>query len=403
MSRNTIVAIAFIAILALIGVTVWIVEYIAGPNTSTTQTSGTKSNPFTSLFPFGNGTKDTATTTNVGTTNETGPAPSIRKVSAEPVAGGEFAQGVAGPAIRYVERQTGHIYETPIDSLGATRLTNTTIPAIADATWVTASSTIFRFLAADETHQNFLASVSSYNADQSVSGTFLQKFNRFALSPNKTILTVTETSSGATIQTVLNDGTKPQTLATSPIRSWIPLAGGSQYFVASAPASGVPGSVYNITTGAFKKVLGDVSGLTASVSPSGNYLLASSGSGASVQLAVYDLKQGSSYVLSRATLSDKCAWVPHHEPLVLCAVPFIAMNATLPDDWLLGRAHSSDDLWLLNPVTGAATAAVTLNGAVVSEDSFDISNLIVSDDASHALFINKNDDTLWSVSFALPK
>lgn len=390
MNQKYLLAIAFVGVLILFAGGVWLYQQMTGTESGSGTSSG--SNFFGTLFPFGDTIVDIIGGEDTETPLANGPVPALRRVSAEVVAGATFADGKQGMVIRYVEKNTGHIYETPVDALTSTRLTNTTVPAVLDAAWTSASTTLLRFLAEDETPENFAAFFTDYTPDQTLNGGFLENFNRFALGAGRTLLTVTETGSGSTISTVLDDGTKKQTLLSSPIRSWIPLAGGNSYFVVSAPSSGVFGSIYQVTSGSLQKVGPSIRGLTALVSASGRYILLSEGSGTVVSLAVYDRNNGSTIVLPRGTFADKCAWVPGQEPLLLCAVPLGLSDGAYPDDWLLGRVHTEDSLWYVDPVKNTVTAVEILSSEGIS---FDVSNLELSRDGRYALFKNRNDGTLW--------
>ncbi len=391
-------AVGFIIILLLIILGLWAYMGIAGSTGGSS--SGGQQGLFGSLFPFGSGSSSGGSTQNPGEVpGASGPAPTLRKVSDQEVAGAEFATGLGGTlAIRYVERNTGHIYETPVDSLTLTRLTNTTVPGVHDATWINASTTLLRFADDNDEPENFVAFFASSTPDQQLEGTFINKYRRIALGAGETVLGVLESASGATVETVRSDGTKPKTLLVSPLTTWVPLAAGNKYFVASAPSWAAPGSLYDISSSGMTRILGGVPGLVALPSPSAAVFLISGGTQNAVSLSVFNTKDKSLNLLPRATLAEKCAWIPRQDSILLCAFPTTLPQARYPDDWLLGRVHTSDDLWFVNTATGVLTEAMALDAG--GQGPFDISNVITSENGAYALFINRNDQTLWSATLS---
>jgi hypothetical protein len=398
--RNLWVAVLFIGVLILIGGGVWAYDYFLVPLTSTGNPSASGTNIFGSLFPFGNGSVKTPTGGIATDNGSQSPVPELRRVTDQQVAGATFATGQDGTeVIRYVERQTGHIFETPVNSFTTTRLTNTTIPAVHDALWISASSTIMRFTDTDGVISNFVGSFDAYTADQSLQGTFLKKYSRIGvIAGGAALVGVLESVGGSTIETVQPDGLNPKTILTSSIRSWIPLGAGNSVLVATAPASGVSGSLFDTAGGTLTKLISDISGLEALPSPSGSKVLISSGAATTVVLSIYDRSTGDIQVLPRGTLVDKCAWTRSPER-ILCAFPKDSLQQNYPDDWLLGRAHTNDDLWFINPITGSMTEAANLTNT----NSIDVSRIVVDPTGDYAVFIDRSDASLWSAQLTLPQ
>jgi len=75
--------------------------------------------------------------------------PALRKISQSPVAGATvFLQGDE-TIVRFVDRATGHIFETNAKTPGIQRISNTTIPQIQEAFWVGRNNVILRYLKED--------------------------------------------------------------------------------------------------------------------------------------------------------------------------------------------------------------------------------------------------------------
>lgn len=383
-------AFGFLLVVLLIALGVWFVQLIS------TGASGTPTERgfFGTLFPFGSG----GTTATGGAENRpgevfSGPVPQLRKVSEAPVAGAGFATGMSGvPSIRYLERETGHIYETPLDALTSVRVTNTTIPGVHDAHWINASTTLLRLLGEGELIDNFVGFFTGTSTDQELKGAFLKQYRRVALQSGELIVGALEGPGGVVVESVQLDGNRARSHYSSPISSWIPLASGGKYFVLSAPSGLATGSLFDVSGSHPVRVTGGIRGLLALGDQSGKRFLLSSGGQNGMRLLVHDAL--GTRELPLTTLADKCAWVPDTD-FVLCGVPRTLPGGLYPDDWLLGRVAFDDELWLINIETG--TAAVILDPNEVSGAPMDVYKISVTTDGLHALFVNKSDQLLWVV------
>ncbi|MES2134735.1 MAG: hypothetical protein V4449_00640 [Patescibacteria group bacterium] len=358
---------------------------------------------FSAFFPFGAGTP--ATKTPEGSTEEVSVQKvltRLRQVSSRPTAGSWFASEASTTTpshIRFMERATGHIFETPVDSYTEVRLSNTTIPLIQDLIAITDSTLLLRTLPDTETIVNAFAVLNATSSQQSVYTLPLKGFKRSAVAKSGlTMLTVSETSGGSHIELMQPDGAKPRTVLLSPIRSWVPLAGGERFFIASAPSSGISGFLYEIkTNGTLTKIIGDVPGLLALPSPGGRYVLYSSGVGIRTTLGMVDTKTGQTYASPLGTLATKCAWISEEAPLVFCGVsdPLMAGSIALPDDWLLGKIARNDSAWIIRPLESTAQSLGHLEE--IAGTPVDLINPVISPDQKYVTFMNKNDLTLWSL------
>lgn len=362
----------------------------------------TTTNIFTRLFPFGSQAPGSSTlvpgSNQEPATNNLQPVPRLRKISDKPVSGGAvFVVGTTSAImIRYIERETGRVYETPAASPTVTRITNTTIPRIQKVLWIDVDHYIASYLSDAEALQNFYAALAPGKTEQSLNGTFMPSWSRAALDPvNKTLLTVTELADGSRFSLSRTDGTNARTVFTSPLRSWIPLQSSKSLYAATAPTSGVPSYLYQIVNGALIKVVGGIPGMMALVSPSGRYVALSSGGQNALALTVFDTKTQTYYPSPLATLASKCAWVSEDPVALICGVPTAVPAGAYPDDWLLGKAEFSDQIWGIEPV-GNVTV-------LLSDPQKDASATIdlwqPSIAGSYLTFINKRDLSFWSFKF----
>jgi len=171
------------------------------------------------LFPFGpgsatnggkgnNGQNGNATTTiNLGGPHA--PAtPRLRHISFVPTAGAVAfdiststnATTTTTVFIRWIERATGHIFETPSESLTVNEISNTTIPKIHEALWSSdGNNVILRYLKDDQTTiRTFWAKViSGVSPEKAMEGSFFpDDINNVSVFGNK-LFYVKENPDGA--------------------------------------------------------------------------------------------------------------------------------------------------------------------------------------------------------------
>jgi hypothetical protein len=109
---------------------------------------------------------------------------------------------------------------------------------------------------------------------------------------------------------------------------------------------------------------------------------------------MYDLKNGGQVTIPVGTLVQKCAWAAGRSATLVCAIPKSIPKGMYPDDWLLGIVHTDDDIYEINTDTGAVTRIFNLSES--GSGPFDVGQALLSDDGSYFLFVNRNDQTLWS-------
>jgi hypothetical protein len=394
----------FIAALVVIIAVVAGYKFLAG-GVSNVSTGTSGNNLFSALFPFGNSGSNTtggsSAASSTPVTGTEGPVPILREVSPGPVAGGWFVSGAtatSAPSIRYMLRENGSVTETPADSLATTRLSNTTVPGVEELYAVASSTVLIRYLNTNETLQNALGTLHTSAAEQALMLSSLPPFNRVAVGSDGSMVTVTEENGGSVVERTKLDGSGAKTLLASPIASWVPLAGGTNTFVETAPSAAAVGYVYEIVSGTLQKIAGGLPGLTASVSPSGRYVAVSGNGANGFTFFVFDTKTGAILPVPVHATTLKCAWIPPYEPLLFCAVPATVSSAPFPDAWLLGGSTTADQAWVVDPTKNTAYVV----GALADQNSnaIDAENVSVGPTGSYALFMNKNDLSLWSLNIA---
>jgi hypothetical protein len=393
--------VAFITTLIVIVALIAGYRFLAGGVSTTPSSAGSSGGFFSALFPFGSGGTQagnggSATGTPL-TETQSGPVPVLREVSANPVSGAWFTAGNATtstPFIRFMDRASGHISETPAGSLAVARITNTTLPGVEELYQATPGSAVVRYLSSSETVVNVYGSIYA-TSSESFEQTPLRAFDRVAVEPGGNMLTVREENGGSTVEFSKPDGTKLEKLLSSPIASWVPLIGGGRTFLETAPSATALGYVYELSGGTLRKISGGIAGMMATVSPSGTYVAVSGNAANGFSLAVVSTKDGSTLGVPVHAMAAKCAWVPGKEPLMFCAVPNKPPAAAYPDDWLLGTVSFSDEGFVVNPTKGTAYFIGDLTDA--SGTGIDAENVSVDASGSYALFMNKKDLSLWSL------
>ncbi|TAJ13009.1 hypothetical protein EPO56_03550 [Patescibacteria group bacterium] len=401
--RTTTLALIFILLLGLIGAGL-VYRFVYQPRVAAGE--GVDADDFFSaLFPFGqnNPVKNSTPTPQTLDNQESPVITKLRKVSGRPTSGAWFAgdgSTTTPITIRFSERATGHIFETPTDTYSEIRISNTTVPQIQLIMPFSDTSFVMRTLSDSSSISNFLSELNPSASVQSITSSSLKPFDHIALQKNNDVaVAVTKTASGSRVESVDLKKNSASTILVSTISSWIPQIGGKKYFVQTAPSSGVLGYLYEIGAGGvLKRVVGDTPGLMSLPSPTGLYVLYSSVTGSDVSLFMLDTKSQLTYRAPLGALTDKCAWKTETPPEVVCAISDPVQNVNLPDDWFLGAIPLNDSMWLIRPIDGIAYAFGKLE--IDAGTPIDVISMSISSDGNYALFTNKNDLSVWALKLS---
>lgn len=297
--------------------------------------------------------------------------------------------------IRYVSRANGYVYEIKNDE-SATQISNLTIPNIYEASFVNEGKTaILRFLRGDDrTIATYGVPVPDENSDGTRTqqpGTYLSdNIASLAISPDKkSIGSVILGKNTSIIQTTTPVATKE--ITRSSFREWIlswPTA--KTMYVQTKAAASVEGYLYSIDTSApkMKRVLGNINGLTASVSPSGTYVLYSQSGDTSFTTNILNTKTAVTTALNLSLLPEKCTWTTTED--IICAGNSTLEESTYPDSWYAGLIRFSDRLYRIN--TKSNTIEILYDGA---EQSFDMTHLSYDETNNLIYYIDKTTGILW--------
>jgi hypothetical protein len=307
------------------------------------------------------------------------------------------------PALRYVDRATGNIYETFADKIEEKKFSTTVIPKVYEAYWGNGgNSVIMRYLKDDEkTIETFAGNLPKeyLGADTTVAnevkGAFLpEDVENMSVSPDAGsifyLFNVGNNMVGTTLNLLSN---KKAQIFTSPFTEWLSQWPDSKMItLTTKPSSGLPGYMYAMdpSNKNLNQVLGNINGLTTLTSPNGKLVLYGDDN---LSLYVYHLDTKVSDLLGVKTLPEKCVWGKLGDT-VYCAVPKTIEAGQYPDAWYQGEVSFSDQLWKMDIKGGNATLLadpITISGG----EDIDGIKLALDTDENYLFFVNKKDSFLW--------
>ncbi len=346
----------------------------------------------------GAGTSGAATTPNAPTEVSA----QLVKISAGPVVPGEAVVSKEGTAssspeavVSYIERQSGNVYTYDTFSKTLTRISNKTIPGIQSAEWLPNASTSFvRYLSGAD-----FSTINTYALSADGGGGFFLPQNLAGISVSSaSIMTLASGVNGSSVSIERTDGTHSTGIFTTPLSAIrVSFSGKNQYLVYTKPSSSLAGDAFLVdSTGHFSRIAGPLSGLSALASPLGKWVLVSYALNGALQMQLISTATGVALPLPVATIADKCVWTSDDSSFY-CGIP---MNPPLtynyPDDWYQGVVHFSDRIWKVN--TTGRYAQLVLDFSKETNAVLDAEALAIDPLGTTLVFINKNDDSLWSYS-----
>lgn len=371
------------------------------------------------FFPFGSGTAPVTTpTTTPIATQPTEPTiaeiPILRHITFAPIGGAMLINlPKSTTTVRFIDRGTGHIYETAVDSTENTKITNSTIPKIQETVWINENNLIVRYLGTDnETIQSFVGTVgpvpkkvvSSEDTGiiqpRTFTGSFLPtNIPQIVVSPNKASYFNLSTNTDNTVGLVTSLKTKAKTqIFVSPLKEWLAQWPQDSLIVLTMKASAFEnGYAYSINpaTGVQKKIIGDKMGLTTLASPTTPLKIAlSENLDNGIRFSIFEPKTNKETLVLTQTLPEKCAWETNTS--LICAVPQNIPSASYPDAWYQGTVSFVDSLVRVNATTGTTTTIADLTKLPGGQE-IDAIDPILSDKKDYLLFTNKKDLTLWGI------
>lgn len=302
--------------------------------------------------------------------------------------------------LRYVSRSNGYVYEINNGAIPL-QISNIFIPNIYEADFMDSNNTaVLRFLRPDnQTIATYTVPVPFLNTDGTrtqKSGTYLpDNISAIAVSPDQTQLSrITTDNNGGVVSLSNSIGTNIKTVIHNPFTQWLPMWSNKTLYLQTKAASVADGFFYSVnqSSARLQRIVGNAPGLTASVSPSGTYVLYSQSTTNGFVTKLFNTQTNTTVDINLAILPEKCAWLQNEN--LICAGNSTVANATYPDDWYAGTTHLSDHLYSIT--TGSNLYTILYNGQA---QSFDMTNVQVDETNRLIYFIDKPTGILWQFSY----
>lgn len=410
MSKKIIIVTTAVLILAVLTLGGYYFFFLR--NSGGNQESETNSG-FNGLFDFGNsgGNQSAGTTTPANEVSKNFDyLKKLRKISSEPVSGAGFSSDKAGfQTVRYIEKATGHIFESELSGPSSERLSNVTLPRVYDAVWsFDGKSVLARYLKDDDfsvdTYSLKLQNNSAANSTTNIASS--SEIKAVAFPSNIIDLSALGNSvfylykdGGKSVGIVTDfEGKNKKQIWNSPVYEILAqLVNEKTVALVTKPEVGVNGYLYfvNTSNGLVTKILGDIVNLTGLVSPDGKNVLAGSGS---YNFYNYNISDKSTEILSPSTFPEKCVWSRKDSNIIYCAAPTESLSGISLISWYKGLTSFSDRIWKYDTKNNSSSIVEDLIND--TDESIDAIKPILSPDERFIVFINKKDGSLWSVDLS---
>lgn len=308
-------------------------------------------------------------------------------------------------ALRYVERETGNIYQTFADKIEERRFSTTIIPQVHEAHFGNkAQSVVMRYLQSDDTTiETFVGALpkeylgADTNTTNEIKGYFLpENVADVSISPDGTRAFYLFGAGENMVGTILDllTGKKTQVFE-SAFTEWLAWWSNAKLISLTTKASAfAPGHMYSLdsSTKNFTRTLGGISGLTTLTSPDAKLVLTSD---SNLSLSLYQKDSKESINLGLRTLPEKCVWGKGSD-VAYCAVPQTIESGLYPDSWYQGEISFTDQIWKIDTAT-LNTSFIEDPLQVVGGGEIDAIKLALDSDEEYLFFVNKKDSFLWEL------
>lgn len=201
------------------------------------------------------------------------------------------------------------------------------------------------------------------------------------------------------INTANPDGSKYLTILTTRMKDLaIDWPKGSEVFLREKPSGLAQSSLFSINTlnGSFTELINNIYGFSIKWSSDGKNILYSetNDKGKNINIFIANRSGSNKKSANVSTLAEKCVW--SQDPrTIYCAVPININNTNiLPDDFYKGTFSGDDEFYKINTDTGEKTKILEDSEMVEIYDAVD---LFLSLEENYLMFINKNNDFLYSI------
>ncbi len=363
--------------------------------------------------------------------------PKLRQISSFPVAGGvmfereattssllvqeetgsEQNQKIKEVVYRFVERSTGHIYETTSRDLSQKRITNTTIPKIYQAIFSPDGESLIMVYLNSTATENFIGKINYPTLSTStiekmddfanITGTFLPSesfgFTRFASSSDFAFMNTTDNQNGGYI-TNLYTGNIKTPLSNKKVldletSEWKVQILKNNVLTLNTKSSVVSeGFLYyfNPENKSFIKKIGNTIALNSNTSPDGKKIFYSYNDSGVTKNVLFDSDTKLYTTIQLSTFpAEKCVWSQKDSVIIYCAVPVNITRGDFPDIWYQGQYSFNDSFVKINTKDFTVESLMVANSE--NPVNLDAVDLQLSPNEDYLMFINKSDLILWSL------
>lgn len=334
------------------------------------------------------------------------------QISTEPVIGFTTFTSANVTFARFIDRATGHIFETGLQSVSPVMVSNVTIPRVQQTDW-RGDSILFQYLRDDagvvrtffgaleksKSTEGLAATIGGFFVDDNSAGS--------ALRPDGgALFSLVTTGDGATGSIVDKNTRAKNVIFASPLREWrVTWPASSTLALTSKFEPGSTGMLFlvNARTGASTRTI-TAPGLSTLTHPFLTHILYTHTKEdirePALTLSVRNQNTGQTTNLSQVTLPEKCVWSQKATSTLYCFIP--RTPPTAPDQlaWYKGTTKLSDNLWKLDVDKG--TTALLAIPLVDARTELDATNPMLSLDEKYLLFRNKNDGNLFGYRLPSP-
>lgn len=384
--------IAGIAVLLIVGTLLYSLFF--KQSTSGTNTGG--------IFPAGDTRTGANSTDRNGQSSSdsqnSGDNASLFQMHDRPVVSSVLFTRGADTYARFMEQGSGHVYEYDMKNRREYRISNTSVPQIAEAFW-SQDGTVVAFRYEDggtlKAAVGELATTTEERAFLKVH--FLPEGIRsLALSPDgKNVFYIISGSTLGNASGIVaaRDGSSPRIVFTSKLPRWFVSWPSTTSLLVSSPWSSTGGIAYRIdlksgaqtpvfsTTGLFVGITGGPRGELLVTDPSTNHIATLSRTGVPEPELAFSWPSQCSFS-SGASSTAACSYMPK------AGVPIFA-------EWSRGEYDMEDNLMIFDFSSGLSLLALSQDE--IRDRVFDITNVTLSPDASYASFKNRVDGLPWGV------
>lgn len=325
----------------------------------------------------------------------------LRKISAEPVAGAGILDVKAGSVLRYIEKATGHIYEVELFSPRAGRISNTTIPMVYDAIWGNKNNSIMaRYLKEDNFTVDTLSLTvkdTSTTTENTISGiSFPSKITDVSVFGNSVFYLTQEAIGSRGYISGFNGGNKKIVWDSALGELTSQYVNARTITLTTKPHEGSEGFLLFVdpTTGTSIKILGNLYGLTTNTNPEGTDVLYSKIANG-LEMGIFNIKNKTTTLLSPSSFPEKCVWSKKDRNVIYCFVSKQSVQDYSLTEWYKGLVQFEDDIWKYDIQNQSANIILDIN--IESGESVDGIKPMLSDNDQYLIFINKKDNSLWSL------